>query len=199
MNKDVLESQWIQIRDILSEKFSYLTEEDIRQINGRYDQLVSKLQQKYGYTKEEAEERIRNWNFDRFATPNRAIIREERRVEKENSFFKWLLALGIPLLLLGTYFLSNRTPEVVREPAAVQEQPILQEAPADRLISTSLRSSLASKPDLAPVMKNIQISSRDGVVTFSGYAPNAEVRDSIIESAKNFTGVRKVVNNIEIK
>ncbi|CDR33228.1 CsbD family protein [Criblamydia sequanensis] len=46
MNKDLFESQWSQIKPILRDKWSNLTDEDIRQINGRYDQLIAKIQQR---------------------------------------------------------------------------------------------------------------------------------------------------------
>jgi uncharacterized protein YjbJ (UPF0337 family) len=208
MNKDLLESKWGQIRDLLKEKFSNLTEEDMRQINGHYDQLVAKLEQKYGYTREEAEERIRSLNFDRFNTTPGSSSREARedmvlrekepfRREKDNDFYKWLLALGIPLLLLGSYFLSTRTPEVTRPPVA-QEQTIV-ETPADRFISNNLRNTLLAQPNLPVAMENVQVVTHNGVVTLSGTVPSAEMRDNIVTTAQNFAGVRQVVNNIEVR
>lgn len=200
MNKDLLESQWTQIREILHDKFSNLTDEDIRQINGRYDQLVAKLQQKYGYSREEAEERIRNWNFDRFATkmPN-SMTRDDRARETDNStMYKWLLGLGIPLVLLGAYFLNSRSSDEVRGPSMTQEQ-IMLEAPADRVISTSLRNALLSQQNLSFAAQNIQITTRNGVVTLSGTVPSTQMRDSIVNFAQNFAGVGQVINNMEVR
>lgn len=205
MNKNVLESQWVQIRELLREKFSYLTEDDIRQINGRYDELVAKLQQKYGYSKEEAEERIRNWNFDRFAAPKSQAVREdmtinerERPIKDRSSIYKWILGIGIPLLLLGAYFSTMRTPEVARSPVATQEQMVI-ETPADQLLSNDLRNLLLSQQDLAGVMQNVQISTNNGIVTLSGTVPNREARNLIIHTTQNFTGVRQVVDHLEIR
>lgn len=211
MNRDVLESQWTQIRDILHEKFSNLTDEDIRQINGRYDQLVAKLQQKYGYSREEAEERIRSWNFDRFATSGTRgqNVREDRiqesrvrREEDNSSVLKWLLALGIPLLLLGLYFANTaKTPEAVTRttPATTQEQFVV-ETPADRVITNGLRNELLSQQNFTTAeMQNIQITTRNGVVTLSGFVPSREVRNSVVNSAQNYTGVRQVVDNLQIR
>lgn len=201
MNREVLESQWTQIREILSDKFSNLTEEDIRQINGRYDQLVAKLQQKYGYSREEAEDRIRSWNFDRVTSPRGQAFREEKivRREEDTSMLKWLLALGIPLLLLGAYFLgTTTTPEVVRSPTITQEQ-MIAETPADRVISTGLRNALLSQQTFATGMQNIQIASRNGVVTLSGTVPSTEARDFAINTAQNFTGVRQVIDNLQVR
>lgn len=204
MNKNVLESQWVQVRELLREKFSYLTEDDIRQINGRYDELVAKLQQKYGYTKEEAEERILNWNFDRFATPKSQIIQEDIVIKKHpvreefSSAYKWLLGIGIPVLLLGSYFLAMRTPEVAQSPAVTQEQVVL-ETPADQLLSNDLRNLLLSQQNLAGVMQNVHITTNNGIVTLSGTVPNRETRNLIVNTTENVAGIRQVVDHLEIK
>lgn len=202
MNKDLLETQWPQIREILSEKFSNLTEDDIRQINGRYDQLVAKLQQKYGYSREEAEERIRAWNFDRFASSRGKVVQDERvRKEDDNSsILKWLLAIGIPLVLLGLYFFSgNRAPETTTtSPTFNQEQTVV-ETPADRVISNGVRNALISQQNLASDVQNVQITTHNGVVTLSGFVPTRDVRDSIVNTAQNYAGVRQVINNIQIR
>ncbi len=204
MNKNVLESQWVQVRELLREKFSYLTEDDIRQINGRYDELVAKLQQKYGYTKEEAEERILNWNFDRFAAPKSQIIQEDIVIKKHpireefSSAYKWLLGIGIPVLLLGSYFLAMRTPEVAQSPAVTQEQVVL-ETPADQLLSNDLRNLLLSQQNLAGAMQNVHITTNNGIVTLSGTVPNRETRNLIVNTTENVAGIRQVVDHLEIK
>lgn len=210
MDRNVLESQWSQIRELLSEKFSNLTDEDIRQINGRYDQLVAKLQQKYGYTKEEAEDRIRSWNFDRFATsaknpttPTRETRNyREDKVENRDTFppfLKWLLALGIPLLLLGTYFLSQDTVrrDGVMTPASSQEQ-VTTESSSDRVFADGLRRVLLQQ-NLASDLQNVQIISRNGVVTLSGTVPSREARDSIINTTQAQSGVKQVINNLQVR
>lgn len=139
MNRELLETQWQQLREAVKERWSNLTDEEIRQINGRYDQLVTKLQQKYGYTREEAEEELRNWN----AKPGMRFERETRfereprfEAEKEGRAYKervpersgmgigsWLLLAAIPLLLLAGYLANrdmetptNTTPTVTSQP-----------------------------------------------------------------------------------
>lgn len=216
MNKEILETQWTQIREILMDKFSNLTEEDIRQINGRYDQLVAKLQQKYGYSKAEAEDRIRSWNFDKFATNGRRdpirgdTIRDassyrkeeanrayDRKDRDDSSLFKWILGLGIPLILLGGYFLST-APETTRAPSAVQER-TMAETPADSFISDGLRTALFSQPSLRNSLQNMQISTSNGVVTLSGTVPSREARDYAITTAQNYDGVRQVIDHLQIR
>jgi len=54
MSEDILKSQWKQLRNPIKQWWSVLTDADLDKINGRRDQLASKLQEKYGFTKEQA-------------------------------------------------------------------------------------------------------------------------------------------------
>jgi uncharacterized protein YjbJ (UPF0337 family) len=54
MNEDILKSQWQQIRGQVKGWWSVLSNDDLDKINGRRDRLIGLLQQKYGFTKEQA-------------------------------------------------------------------------------------------------------------------------------------------------
>ena len=54
MNEDILKSQWKQMRGQIKEWWSVLTDDDLNKINGQRDRLIGLLQQKYGFTKEQA-------------------------------------------------------------------------------------------------------------------------------------------------
>jgi uncharacterized protein YjbJ (UPF0337 family) len=54
MNEDILKGQWKQIRGQIKEWWGVLTDDDLDKINGRRDRLIGLLQQKYGFTKEQA-------------------------------------------------------------------------------------------------------------------------------------------------
>ena len=58
MNEDILKGQWKQLRGQVKEWWGVLTDDDLDKINGRRDQLIGKLQEKYGYTKDQAGQRI---------------------------------------------------------------------------------------------------------------------------------------------
>lgn len=58
MNKDVFEGKWKQIRGQVKETWGDLTDDELDQIAGRYDQLVGLLQEKYGYRRQEAEAEV---------------------------------------------------------------------------------------------------------------------------------------------
>lgn len=58
MVSDVLKGQWKQLRGQIKEQWGELTDDEIDQIEGRRDRLIGKLQEKYGYTRQEAEDRV---------------------------------------------------------------------------------------------------------------------------------------------
>ena len=58
MNSDILSGMWKQIRGEVRQTWGELTDDEIDQIAGKRDKLVGKLQEKYGYSKMEAEAEI---------------------------------------------------------------------------------------------------------------------------------------------
>lgn len=60
MNKDIFEGKWKEMRGQVKEWWGDLTDDELEQTGGKAEQLVGLLQQKYGYTRERAEE-----EFDR--------------------------------------------------------------------------------------------------------------------------------------
>lgn len=58
MNKDIFEGKWKEMRGQVKEWWGELTDDDLDRIDGKGDQLVGTLQQKYGYTKEQAEKEL---------------------------------------------------------------------------------------------------------------------------------------------
>ena len=58
MNQDVFEGKWKEMRGQVKEWWGELTNDDLDRIDGKADQLIGALQQKYGYTKEQAEKEL---------------------------------------------------------------------------------------------------------------------------------------------
>ena len=58
MNKDVLEGKWKEMRGQVKENWADLTEDDLKEVEGNFDKLVGKIQEKYGKTKEQVKEEI---------------------------------------------------------------------------------------------------------------------------------------------
>jgi uncharacterized protein YjbJ (UPF0337 family) len=56
MNKDIFEGKWKQMRGQVREWWGKLTDDELEQAGGKADQLIALLQQKYGYSREQAEQ-----------------------------------------------------------------------------------------------------------------------------------------------
>jgi uncharacterized protein YjbJ (UPF0337 family) len=58
MNTDILEGKWKQIRGEIRETWGELTDDELDQIAGKRDKLAGILQEKYGWSRDEAERQI---------------------------------------------------------------------------------------------------------------------------------------------
>jgi uncharacterized protein YjbJ (UPF0337 family) len=58
MNWDQITGNWKQFKGKVKEKWGKLTDDDLTTINGRREQLVGVLQQRYGYAKTQAEQEL---------------------------------------------------------------------------------------------------------------------------------------------
>lgn len=58
MNRDIFEGKWKEMKGQMKEWWGELTDDDLDRADGKADQLVGILQQRYGYTKEQAEEEL---------------------------------------------------------------------------------------------------------------------------------------------
>jgi uncharacterized protein YjbJ (UPF0337 family) len=61
MNTDILKGNWKQLKGRIQEQWGELTNDEIDQIEGKQEVLVGKLQEKYGYTREEAEREVNDF------------------------------------------------------------------------------------------------------------------------------------------
>src|SRR5262244_1077727 len=58
MNQDVFFGQWKQMRGALRSWWGKLTDDDFERIGGQKDKLIGTLQEKYGYTKDMAQQEM---------------------------------------------------------------------------------------------------------------------------------------------
>jgi uncharacterized protein YjbJ (UPF0337 family) len=61
MNSDQLQGKWKQVKGTVKERWGKLTDDDVNIINGQNDQLVGKIQERYGIAKEEAQRQVDEW------------------------------------------------------------------------------------------------------------------------------------------
>jgi uncharacterized protein YjbJ (UPF0337 family) len=61
MNWDQIEGKWKQAKGSLKQQWGKLTDDDLDVIAGQRDKLVGKLQERYGYAKEDAQRKADEW------------------------------------------------------------------------------------------------------------------------------------------
>ena len=61
MDNDFLAGKWEQLKDQIQEQWDKLTDEELNQIKGHREVLLDKLQEKYGYSREEAERKLESF------------------------------------------------------------------------------------------------------------------------------------------
>ena len=62
MNWDQIEGKWKQIKGEVRTRWGKLTDSDLEMIKGQKDQLVGRIQERYGIQKEEAQRQVEDWN-----------------------------------------------------------------------------------------------------------------------------------------
>lgn len=61
MNWNALKGNWSQLRGSVKLEWRWLNNRDLDEIEGGYPRLVSRLQDKYGWTPEDAEFFVHDW------------------------------------------------------------------------------------------------------------------------------------------
>ena len=62
MNHDQIEGKWKQVMGSAQEHWGKLTHDDMQVLTGRKDQLVGKIQERYGVARDEAEKQFDAWS-----------------------------------------------------------------------------------------------------------------------------------------
>lgn len=61
MNQDILVGNWKQLKGKVKTQWGKLTDDDLALIEGKRDVLAGKIQERYGYSKDEAEKTLKEW------------------------------------------------------------------------------------------------------------------------------------------
>ena len=64
-----IEGQWHQVKGTLKSKWGKLTDDDVKNVAGKKDVLLGKLQARYGIVKDEAEKQVDEWVAKLSPTP----------------------------------------------------------------------------------------------------------------------------------
>jgi len=74
MNWDQVEGKWKQVKGQAKEKWGKLTDDDLNVIDGQRQQLIGRVQERYGIAKEAAEKQV-----DEFVKALKTEDKEERK------------------------------------------------------------------------------------------------------------------------
>ena len=61
MNWDQVEGNWKQFKGKIKAQWGDLTDNELTEIEGQRDQLVGRIQERYGIAREEAERQVSQW------------------------------------------------------------------------------------------------------------------------------------------
>ncbi|MCU7376391.1 CsbD family protein [Tahibacter amnicola] len=61
MNNDIIEGKWKQIAGRVKTTWNKLTDDDLGVAEGHRDYLIGKLQERYGWAKDQAESEVRKF------------------------------------------------------------------------------------------------------------------------------------------
>jgi uncharacterized protein YjbJ (UPF0337 family) len=61
MNQDIFEGNWKQFKGKVKEQWGKLTDDDLDVIAGKRDQLVGRIQERYGVARDEAERQLNSF------------------------------------------------------------------------------------------------------------------------------------------
>jgi uncharacterized protein YjbJ (UPF0337 family) len=61
MNSDQFEGKWKQLKGSVKQRWGKLTDDDVTALSGKKDELIGKLQERYGITREQAQREADEW------------------------------------------------------------------------------------------------------------------------------------------
>ena len=62
MNWDQIEGNWKQFKGQAKQKWAKLTDSDWNMLSGKKDELVGRVQERYGYERDQAEREVDDWS-----------------------------------------------------------------------------------------------------------------------------------------
>jgi uncharacterized protein YjbJ (UPF0337 family) len=62
MNQDIIQGKWKQLKGSLKTQWGKLTDDDLDRLDGNQEYLAGRLQERYGWAKDRAEQGIREFS-----------------------------------------------------------------------------------------------------------------------------------------
>lgn len=82
MNSDELQGKWKQMRGSVRQQWGKLTDDDLEMIAGHREKLIGKLQERYGYLREEAQKKADEWMATAKVTGSQQDQREAEQARR---------------------------------------------------------------------------------------------------------------------
>ena len=103
MNTDVFKGKWHQLRGAVKSQWGKLTDDDVDRIGGDAEQLIGRVQERYGYARERAMQEVDAF-FDRQIQPPSG---ETMSIQSEDGAIGYIALwfMGVPAGLLFLIFL----------------------------------------------------------------------------------------------
>ncbi|HXR77282.1 MAG TPA: CsbD family protein [Bryobacteraceae bacterium] len=61
MNWDQVEGKWKQVKGSAKQQWAKLTDDDLTYMGGKKDEIIGRLQERYGITREQAQKEADDW------------------------------------------------------------------------------------------------------------------------------------------
>jgi uncharacterized protein YjbJ (UPF0337 family) len=61
LNKEILKGKWLQIKGDVRQWWGKLTDDDVDRIQGNTEKFIEKLQERYGFVREQAESELNDF------------------------------------------------------------------------------------------------------------------------------------------
>jgi len=104
MNTDVFKGKWLQLRGAVKSQWGKLTDDDVDRIGGDAEQLIGRVQERYGYARDRAMQEVDAF-FDR-QVPSGQTTSSHGEDGAIGYIVLWLM--GVPAgLLFGIFLLRG--------------------------------------------------------------------------------------------
>ena len=86
MNWERVEGQWLQIKGQAKSRWAKLTDDDVKNVGGKKDQLIGIIQRRYGVLKDEAEKQVDVWitKFAPAKSPTESVEADDKKAVMKN-------------------------------------------------------------------------------------------------------------------
>ena len=61
MDSNRIEGSWVELKGKAKQQWGNLTDNELTQIGGKKDELIGRLQARYGYSKDKAKQEVESW------------------------------------------------------------------------------------------------------------------------------------------